>query len=203
MTFRSIVAVSLLCVSITANANVVYDEAVDGDAGSIGNEVSLGVLSLGISKIVTDGSWTGTTGLDLDIFEFEIAAGHVLSAVQFHIAGPIFVGDIFSQSISLGINLIPPSTNQQIVEYFNPIRSDGFDTIEPALPLGPGGYQMVANNSGGTHQTDFSSTWHSVATLVVTEVPEPYTFGLFGAGILGFIFSRRRRAGRLSCLTLQ
>ena len=189
----TILSVAITLYTTVAHSNVIYDEDTDGDAGSFGNEVDLGALFLGTSIIVTDGSWTSTTGLDLDLFEFEIAQGQFLSNINFDITSPIFIGDIFSQSISLGINLVNSSTNQQIVEYFDPDPFDGFNTIEPVLPLGPGRYRMTVNNSGGTHLADFSSTWHSEVTLVVRQVPEPGTILLMATGLVGLGFANRKR----------
>jgi len=148
MMFLVRTACFFLLLSPGANATIIYDEAIDGDALSYWNgyqwiETDLGQLSAGANVIKLSGEWSGTNGSayrDLDTFRFKITNDQVITQVSFEIINPVFVG-YSSLSISLGLNEIGASTNHLIVEYFNssrnPSRIDGYDTISNKLPLAP------------------------------------------------------------------
>lgn len=200
MSFCKFLVIALIAVLGTnTRAAVIWDESIHGDAGRhSAAAVQLGVLGVGEHTIITSGQWRSEgqnlTSLDLDFFDFEIPSGHLITGFRWDVEDLVFVGGIRSQSIQVALQSADSSqTYGQIVGYYNPAQFDGFDEINALLPLGTNSYRLIANNAGGVHLGDFSSTWASAATITVSALPEPHPIELLAVGSLALAWFRNRR----------
>lgn len=160
-------------------------------------------------KGALDGGAIGATGFSLtneagvlgaftDVFTFTIAEGDWFSMDAHVQVGPsrrTWIDDLDGQLFA-GSNLLAdaPGVSTSTPEGF-PIRTVDF----PPLILGAGDYRLTLTGTGGVAfpDTTMRAGYDGLAnfTAVAAPIPEPETWALMGAGLLGVaVLARRRRA---------
>ena len=169
---------AMMCVAgfaCAANANVIYDEAIDGDTADETNPPVLGSLALGDSTVRGD-----IGGADRnDSYQITIDAGTIWSAF------------ILTEAF-----IAPGNASYGIVIFDGPdssfpfLAGAGFSTVGEDVfgvwgigPLGPGTYTVGLREFGGT----VGNLWG----LTMTVTPAPASLALLGLG--GLVATRRRR----------
>jgi len=183
----------LLCLVLLASpafAQVIHNEAVDGDLSDSGAVPMLFALSLGTNTIEgtlgPDAGGSGATnGNDADFFTFTLGAGQSITSFTTTRSGPgsqSFVG--YSNSSSIASTTTTDLTGGNLF-------GDGFlnSTAITAIPttFGPGDHTFVFQEIGGG-PVDYSASFE-----VVSTVPEPSSAVLLsGLAMCGFIRRRRK-----------
>lgn len=161
------VAVLLSCNGM-AQAAIVYDENVSGDAPAGSSSINLGVLAGGSSQIIG-----GNLEFDSDDYTFTIGSGFQLDSIL--VNAYTLSGSAAIQTPFLGLSGLSSAS----------VGQDFLDLAGISQPIGPGTYMFRATTGTGgptTYNFDFQ----------VSSVPEPSTIGLVVLG--GVIILRRRRA---------
>jgi len=173
-----------MMIASTANASVIYDENIDGDASGTIGITNLGTIGVGSSSIF--GSTPG--GNDDDWFNFSILAGTTLDSIVL----TSFTGNGgnlgWSQDgISITSNFQGPFNSSQV----------GLDLLEngPLSAFGPfllaGTYAIKFGT--GTNVNSYGIDFN--VSGVPSTVPVPAAAWLFGSALIGFFgFSRRKKA---------
>ena len=192
----ALAALALAPIAAVASADVVYDEAVDGDLSDDPNApTAISFLSPGTSTVIftTDG-----LGDDRDIFTFNVAEGYQLTGIILDLfatepaANLGFMG--FAAGDVLGTDPLAPDPTA-LLGYALPGASDSgtdfFTQMGQAAgaqgydgPLGAGDYTFWAQETGPS-----ADNWE--ISFVITPVPGPGALALVAvAGLAG----RRRRS---------
>lgn len=198
-TILQTLAVTLVaCVATAANAQIIHNEADDGDLSDSGpSPTSFGIFGVGVNTIQgTLGPSAGGTGAtndnDADIFTFDIAPGQFVSSVTTTRSGPgigSFVGHSptssianFTENDSLGAAL--SAGGGGVFENdgtIGTVLGDGIPTT-----LGPGSNTFIFQETGA------GPVNYSISFNVASSVPEP-TSGMLLAGLGLAGLARRRR----------
>ena len=193
-TTRSAVSASMALVVVgVATADIVYDEAVDGELSDLGSDPTFIEFGAGVNNVlfVTD------PGSDRDIFSFTIAEGYELAGLVVDEFDTNNDANLAFISITPGSSLPydpdDPDTEQMLGYALfdeNYVGSDiflemgtAFGTIGYDGPLGPGSYTIWAQENGPS-----VDTWN--LGFVVNQVPAPGAIAVFG---LAGLAARRRR----------
>lgn len=187
----SIAAILVTLFMGSAQAGVIYSEAVNGDLAAQ-DTVDLG-FSIGSNSVLGRSSF-GTDGVDFDGFLFHLGVGQTLTNVIFSAFDQVVVGqsgltstwDLKTGGHSGGV--LSSSTA-------NILDSSDQDFFVGALPLGEGVYAfspVSMTAPGGVA----SSSWSYEIIFDVqgdNRVPEPESLALFGLGLAGLAVSRRKK----------
>lgn len=175
---KVLILLTMIFVS-SANAAVIYDEAIDGDAAAvIGTD--LGVLAAGENIVIG----TSPGNFDDDWYKFTIDVDSILdSIILLTYSGP-------------GGNLGWANGSSIVLDHTGPVNTSyiGNDLLEfgglASIPdfLGAGTYAVKIGT--GTNQNAYSFAFN----VSKTSVPEPMPFLLLGIGLLGLGFARSRAA---------
>lgn len=186
----SFAAFAALALSQGANADVIRNEAVDGDLSNSGLAPTL--LSFhGGSNQILGSTGDGGSGVDRDYFTFTLAAGQTLTGIN--LLGNTTVSGSFS---FIGIQAGPQVTvdpsgagGQALLGWThystNDIGSNLLTTISPGGPLSAGTYSVWVQDTGGpvTYGFDFQ----------VAPVPLPAAAWLLTSAMLGLGGIARRK----------
>ena len=189
----TISALTALVVTGIAAADVVYDEAVDGDLSDLGSAPTFIDFSEGVNNVlfVTD------PGSDRDIFTFTIAEGYELAGLvveEFDTNNDVNLAFIaITPGAFLPYDPDEPDTEQMLGYALfdeNYVGSDiflemgtAFGTIGYDGPLGPGDYTIWAQENGPS-----VDIWN--LGFVVNQVPAPGAIAVLG--LAGLATGRRR-----------
>jgi hypothetical protein len=194
-------AVLLVAAATSVNAQVVYDDAVDGNASSIGSSPTS--LVFGIGSNVVNGTVTTTTNIR-NFYTFTIGAGQELSAINLDainvttatgdvsndpgffalVAGP--TASIPAAGFSnLGGNLYSPENFGD--NLLANISDGGISDGTGFSNIGAGDYTFVIQQTGD-EVSNFSLDFQ-----VTSAIPEPTSVSLLvGLGLAGLTRRRRR-----------
>ena len=176
----------LICIfSGAANAGLIYNEAIDGDAGGDNGSgivigVNLGLLTLGDSTVM------GTiSGGDDDWFKFSIGSGFTLDSITITaFSGP--GGNLGWANNGIDID----------VDHNGPFNSSliGTDLLESAAlsaisgSFGAGSYAIKLGTGSNVNSYTFDFNVSGPAS-----VPEPASIALLAFGLAGISFSRKKK----------
>ena len=177
---KRLLLLALACLSSTATAAVIYDEA-SGDLSGTTTPTPIGTLALGDNTVV--GVLNNTAGFDRDVFTFTVAAGQLLSAISVDsmtgtnhflaLDDGSTLDSVTDASVLLGSLLIgSPEVGTDILDDL--AGGTGFGSPGFVAPLAAGDYTFWFQETNGT-DVDYSFT------LSTTAVPEP------GVGVLGLL----------------
>lgn len=179
-TFLAVLAILLS--PMVAQADVIYDETVDGDAASTAGSslvgANLGELAAGANEILGQGRGFLNACCDWDDFIFTIAGNLQVDSITFEIFAPMpgnYGADLYLENVLLSTFAMSD---------FGP---GTFTAFSSSMSLGAGTYRIDNDQVGNVDFFDYR--W----TVNVSSVPEPGTLALFGIGLLGMGLSRRRK----------
>ena len=179
-----------------AAANIVYDEATDGDLSDDPNAPTFVSVSEGNNTVI---AVTDREGDDRDIFTFDVAEGYVLSGVILDVYDtnsndPVNLGFIgFSAGNVLGTD--PNSPNPSgLLGYALVSEADSGTDIFGLMALGGGSQGYDGPLAAGPYtfwmQETSPTTDDWTVTLVITQVPAP---GVLAMAAVAGLAARRRR----------
>lgn len=198
----------VLLVSGWAQASVIYNEAISGDADWYTPYFLLPVLNLtsGVNSIMGSANVyvdapNGIDDWDSDAFVIDIGPGKALTKVEYFNNLPSVTSTTIdlAKFISLNsLNITPGFADFYLVDILNgPGQVSLFDTKLPLV--GPLTLMVMSAGGlvGGFHP--YGGSWDYEIRLTVVDVNasaldvyEPATFMLFGLGLVSLKFTRRR-----------
>ncbi len=195
MKITSAIVASALLASTPALANIVYDEAVDGDTDL--SQVHVTILNAGTNIFRGDTYFNGLDfTLDMDAYGFEVPIGHSVVSItysyNFTQIGAVSTG--MGPGVYAGTIYGVPWISQTFV--WLPSPSEDLTLFNDRLHLSAGIYTV--DNSGfgcggcyGTSAWDYS--WVIEVIGPASDIPEPAALALFGLGLAGLAIARRRK----------
>lgn len=187
---KSLVLMGMLVLSASVSADVIHNEADDGDLSGVFGSPTLLDVVLGentvIGQIGENGNTGATDGSDADYFTFDIAAGEQLTSINIDSRTPggasffgYRVGSFFEGQDAGDIdgNVIFSNTSGEVLDDL----TGSFD------PLGPGSYAFWVQEISPP-VIDYSITF-----TVASSVPEPSSM-ILGAMVCCGLLTRRRRS---------
>lgn len=170
-----------------ANAGLIYDEAVDGDAAGDNNSGSvigadLGLLAFGTNSVM--GSTPG--GDDDDWFKFSIGVGFTLDSITLSAySGPGGNLGWAGNGLNIDVDHVGPLDGSLIGTDL--LESPGLFSVSDSF--GPGSYAIKLGT--GTNQNSYTIDFNVSRGGV--SVPEPTSIALLSFGLAGIGFSRKKR----------
>lgn len=188
------IAALIMCTSI-ASAQFPYSETLSGDLSEPSAPSNLGALPLGTSTVT--GTLDNSAGTDPDAFSFNVAAGHLLTKLEFTQLDDVGFGSghffAFSNS-NTALNTGSADGNRY--SSFVTDQTVGINILDGTVntfggtggsgPLGAGTYNFWLQETNGSNQN------YTVALTTTTAVPEPSSV-VFMVGSAGLMLLRRRR----------
>lgn len=182
-----ILGLCIYVLSNAANATIIYDESIDGDAPGDGSAfftgVDLGFLSTGTSTII--GTTLGTNlADDDDWFVFSIDSGSTLDSIilaAFSGQG----GNLGWSNDGIGAILNNRGPFDARMIGTDLLESNVFSIVPNSLGHGTYAIKLGTGSAVNDYTLDFN--------VSSTSVPEPSSISALGLALLGLVLSRKKK----------
>jgi MYXO-CTERM domain-containing protein len=197
----SLLGIAGLFTSAAASADVVYNEALDGDLSDLSTSpTSIGTLALGTSIVRgrLANNFENNTEDGIDVFRFVVGAGTRLSALTLNF-DPGFYANGANIALHAGATSAPPSPLLGSMNTQNSGLVNGGSLFTAAMfgaisPLDAGTYTVDLRGFGSTQGLNaYAFNFTVVDPNAQNSVPEPMSAGLVAASLLALAATRRRR----------
>lgn len=177
----------LFTAALSAHAALIWDESLHGDLHGLGT--SVGALGSGTNTFIGTFSLHrvggGAAWADTDSAMFELLDGYAVTGMRAAITATSGYGVVNFTRIA---GLLSPS-HEAI--FYSDMEGLVFTDFLPTSDVGS--YRMFTGGGSASVWDDVDFYWDWQIEIDVAAVPEPVTFALVGAALLGVTATRRRR----------
>jgi len=193
--------VAVACFSAGAHATVILQDNFDSEAGAVGNSslnynsFSNWTVSNGTVDVVSNGGWgiscAGGSGKCVDLDGSTGDAGVLTSNILSLAAGTYtFSFDISGNQRGYGQDFMTMTLGGFLNQSFSLVSSDPWTTKTYNFTVSSATSDyIVFNHAGGDN---VGIMLDNVSLTMTSNVPEPSSMILFGLGLLGLGFARRK-----------